>query len=43
MMRSRIAFTVWSVMARTLEYVAVLTGLIVFALACVIVPLVIWF
>lgn len=40
---ARIAFGTWTIMARTLEYVAVLTALLVFALACVIVPLVIWF
>lgn len=40
---ARLAFGTWTVMARTLEYAAVLAGLLVFALACLIVPLVIWF
>lgn len=40
---ARIAFGTWGVMAQTVEYAAVLAGLLVFALACFIVPLVIWF
>lgn len=40
---TRTAFTVWAVMANVLEAAAVLTALVAFALACLIVPLVIWF
>lgn len=40
---ARLAFGTWTVMARTAEYAAVLAALLVFALACLIVPLVIWF
>jgi hypothetical protein len=40
---ARLAFGVWTVMARTVEYVAVLALLLAFALACLIVPLLIWF
>jgi len=40
---AKLAFGMWTVMARTAEYAAVLAALLVFALACLIVPLVIWF
>ncbi len=40
---AKLAFGMWAVMARTVEYLAVLAALLVFALACLIVPLVIWF
>lgn len=40
---AKLAFGMWTVMARTLEYAAVLVGLLVLALACVLVPLLIWF
>lgn len=40
---ARLTFGTWTVMARTVEYVAVLAALLVFALACLIVPLLIWF
>jgi len=40
---AKIAFGMWTIMARTLEYAAVLAALLVFALACLIVPLLIWF
>ncbi len=40
---AKLAFGTWTIMARTVEYAAVLVGLLVFALACLIVPLVIWF
>lgn len=40
---AKLAFGTWTVMARTVEYIAVVVGLLVFALACAIVPLVIWF
>lgn len=40
---TRIAFSTWTIMANVLEIAAVFTALIVFALACLIVPLLIWF
>lgn len=40
---TRIAFGTWTIMANVLEIAAVLTALIVFGLACLIVPLLIWF
>lgn len=40
---TRLAFGTWTIMANVLEAVAVLTALIVFMLACLIVPLLIWF
>lgn len=40
---ARLAFGTWTIMANVLEAVAVLAGLLVLALACVIVPLLIWF
>lgn len=40
---TKIAFGIWTIMANVLEAVAVLAGLLTVALACLIVPLVIWF
>lgn len=40
---AKIAFGTWTVMARTLEYAAVLAGLLALTLVCLIVPLVLWF
>lgn len=40
---ARLTFGTWSVMANVLEAVAVLAALLVLALACLIVPLLIWF
>lgn len=40
---TRLAFGIWTIMASVLEAVAVLVGLIVVMLTCLIVPLVLWF
>lgn len=40
---AKIAFGTWTIMASVVEAVVVLAGLLVLALACVIVPLLIWF
>ncbi len=40
---TRIAFGTWTIMANVLEAAVVFTALIVFGLACLIVPLLIWF
>lgn len=40
---TRIAFATWTIMANTLEIVAVFVGLVTLMLACLIVPLLIWF
>lgn len=40
---TRIAFGTWTIMANVLEAAAVFTALLVFALVCLIVPLLIWF
>lgn len=40
---SRVAFTTWAVMAGVAEALVVLALLVTIALACLIVPLLVWF
>lgn len=40
---TRLAFGTWAVMASAVEALLVLAALLVFAAACFIVPLVLWF